>query len=886
MLKTDAMYPVHRTRPSFNEGQQRSARSKAESVADDEQLLAQKPNAASTPRAPLVNDKLSRSIDYGTDRIGSLEFSRGGTKSSAKLFDPRKDNPLTHQTALRNVVGQRDKKPRPRPAGTHKQVSHPKGDRRISQMKPHDRPDPQSGPWVEINSSEAYQKRKNTVIVTNEAKPQNLESTARVVILQNPATVTPEDSELVRELKGPKYDDKSRLEEARRLHAAAKVAETAAQEAVVRTTSSPDSGDEMFNAHVLRTIAHHRALLDIYYDFLVITQHPAAPDAVKKLPQSYNVLERLWSIALRPSITHLKTLFNEHVSETKMTNDLSEIATSFLYYAYAVLASLAVCVPSMKVEWYESLGLLASEIRNMPKQSTNAMTIPVSDWGETAIKWYKKAIRYQPGIGKFYVQLYHLYPTADLLTQLYLREKARFVQFPMTEDSLDDAYEYPALDAAYTNYSSNTFGIARNLTIYMTALRDISAKSDWENLRAEVLASDPLWERTAQIAFLNICTVDRKFRITETSLIEEGFKEIRLSGDAGLVEDYATNLVDLAIELLEHACYSEHPDALSHMFVWLVYLLYTADQPAWTKIEKLIPWASLAFAITKQTKSVLFTADTFELQQLPVISHENLPGVLPEDSVLRGSVFALPVWPESCLREVEIDDEDETLLMSSSTQLHAVHSERILWLGRRLAQRCENLAYDPCSHQFSSLEDPLGQVDSHSKAHQSRVASSYTIVVCDTTVLLRKLEVLDAAHASGITLVLPLVTLKELDKLRQDAYEHSPDLSPVVASVITKIEHLVKARKIRVVAADGSSLHDLSFRRETDTDRIGSYREQLIQALEHQARQHPVEHGSTKRIADADLVVLLSASHENRMAAFDNGIFALSPAHFKSMLAR
>lgn len=829
----------------------------------------------------VLTTSAEKTIDAKDAQV-EVEFSRGAPKGSAKLFDPKKDNPLTQPAVQRsdakespaveyNRVSKSEMK--------HHGIKPTRSRNNANQNKNSARKTSQAAVSPALEDGDAYQRWKHTVIVPCDGgKPKESVINPKMYILQNPGAGSSEIPELVRELQGPKYDDKSQVEEARRLHAAAKLAESTAKESVERLLCLKSGSDHNADALLLETVSDHRALLDIYYDFLVLTQHPAASEALKKLPKSYKILDRLWSVALSPLIAGLKSILNSCESANEAAIHTCEVTFSFLYYAYAVFASLAICVPSMKVEWYESLGKLAIDIDEMPEQPELDRSVPKPDWKGTAIKWYKQAARYSPGVGRFYFQLYQLYPSSESLARLYFIKKAALTQRPHAsnvESILFNGIEYE--QAGADQFESDKFD--GPFIQYLSAIRLPSSLMDCNNLVSEMFESDALWPNSARLAFLNICTIHEVI----TSAPAEKTDEVL--GRLSIADDVGDQSALIPARMLTKACQSDEAGALAHVFVWLVYLMYATKQSQWATIGKLIPWASLALAINRQRNSTFFTPDTFKLQQLPVISHEDLPGLLPEDSIVRGSIFAVPIWPEEKFCGIEVDDEEDTLVLSSKIQLNAVRSERILWLGYRLTFQCDSLNYNASFHTFSASPDPPEISQIHPASSTLSIVPGYTVIVCDTTVLLQELGLVEAAIAAGLSLVVPLATLKELDRLRQESYEHSPDVAKTATTVISKLEFLAKSRKLRVVAANGSALRDLSFRNEVDVDHTGNFEERLVSAAKHQASHHAAERGSMKRQDIAHLVVLLSASHKTRLASFHDRIFAASPAFMRLVLA-
>lgn len=808
------------------------------------------------------------------------EFSRGSLNRTAKLFNPKKDKiPLIKKKSASAVGQPADRRPN--------KVIELKQDPAVSKKPRNDLPRrvarrtvPQEETSAGFSVNEAYQRWKQTVVVPVQSQPRGHCNKARMQILQNPASDV-NVPEIIRELRGPEYDDHAQISEAHRLHAASEDAEAVARDSIEQLQSGLSS-DKNLDEQVLRTISDHRALLDIYYDFLVLTQHPAASDTLKKLPTSYKLLERLWSMGLDPVIEGLCRVMLSNAPESQRRSEICDLLSSFLYHSYAVFASLIVCVPSMKVDWYESLGRLAIGM-NVIEQTDSRGNLISSDWTGTAIKWYRQAARYRPEVGEYYARLYHLLPQSELINRLYLLRKAGYATIPAIDLDKNGLYEFLDWTLKESDALEPCPDFGKILIAYESALHISSVSPDRENAQRTLLEQRTSTKESAKVSFIHCCDLHEFAPAHNLEWTQEQLGDARNAKMGGSLRPTESIPCFTAMEALRQACQADEGGALIDLYIWLAYLIYASEQPYWKSIFNLIPWPSLALAINEQTKSEFFTSDTFHLSQLPMISHEDLPGLLPEDTVIRGSIFAQNTWPEHSFRGVEIDDEEDILMMSSNLQLAAVRGERVLWLGYRLWYKCDVLEFDEAAQTFVAPEPALGNCVFEADSGQ-RIRADYTTVVCDATVLMHEMRLVELALDKNLTVVIPLVALKELDKLEHKAVDRSTKIGSKVRSVIARIELLLKSRNLKVVASDGSSLKDLSFRNRIDSEEIDDFDDKVICAVKHEKLQHPVERGCMRRDEKCHLTVLMSLSQGRRVRAIRSGISAVSAARLRSVV--
>lgn len=188
-------------------------------------------------------------------------------------------------------------------------------------------------------------------------------------------------------------------------------------------------------------IALHRTLLYEHHDFLMATQHPAATPALRALAAKHTMPARMWKHGIHAFLEVLRC-HRPHSQEHML---------SFIILAYQMTALLYETVPSFTDTWIECLGDLA-RYRMAIEEDREVH----SQWGSVAARWYNKAARRNPDVGRLNHHLGIL--ERPSLRKLCLYDKAQtcVIPFPNARDSRETMCGPIVKDATAIENSSKT----------------------------------------------------------------------------------------------------------------------------------------------------------------------------------------------------------------------------------------------------------------------------------------------------------------------------------------------------------------------------------------------------------------------------------------------
>lgn len=814
----------------------------------------------------------------------SHEFDRGPKASKCtRLFDPRKDEvplikkgpglPLAatacpSRTTKHNVSQESASKKR-------KSSQHRKG----QSIRKHT----SVGAAARIAPLNDFRKERAT---DSSLGCDRLLDTGKLVVLRKPNSSKAAPN-LVRQLSGETHDPLENLRHAEKLCAEIK--------AGLQTTKSMiddlqcDGPPSM--VQICQLVEAHRALLDAYYDFFLVTQHPQASEALRRLPVLYNITKTLWSRALHPVLEFLNAI--RDLCSSDGPDLASEMYLSSIYYGYGLVCSLLICVPEMRSECFVNLAGLSALLATMSGELVFG-----SEWTDVFIMWQTRVVRSSPRCGQHYIELAKFCSEAGIIQKSFILTKARFAAIPelhAADCMLGDLYRSSIAPASCTDvHDSLEICFIRFHAIAHTQ----SAVCDFQNSAAvgSELIADPA--DGAMLAFMNVAAVHSFLTtvvVAATDIVEQT-AALKIARDPG--ELVHVKLIEVIMAMLRRACGSEESGSLPHVFVWLVYINFAVQEPYWHLLEKALPWDCIAHCF-QRAQDLFSTRHSSILQLLPLVLCDGSPKLLPEDAVLRGSMFADLIWPEKIsTSEIDTDVELEDLSSFSENQIIAIRRERIVLQAVRLADQNHKLgahmrSATPKSGQISAS---LGQ-----DGFQRDLFPGYTILVFDSSTLLTDLGLLQDAVSAGFNIVIPLPAILQLDVLKRSQCDEGnisrasrssskdttqSELATSITKIFIGLELSLKSRKVRVVLADGSNLRDLSFREEVDKDCPGSFAERIVAAAQHQVAHHVSERGGMKRNDDAEAAVLLSASFSVRMASFAVQVPAVSIPIVRAILKR
>ncbi|QSL67078.1 hypothetical protein MERGE_001465 [Pneumocystis wakefieldiae] len=156
----------------------------------------------------------------------------------------------------------------------------------------------------------------------------------------------------------------------------------------------------------------HGALLFLYINFLLLTQHPSASLSIMKIPIKYTIPARLW----RNSIYTYLEILRSQLPYT------IEHLISYILFSYSQITVLLETVSAFENEWIECLGDLARyrmAIEEIDMKSRN-------HWSNVSKYWYIKGLMNLPTLGRLYHHLAIL-SKDNILKKLFYYSKALVV---------------------------------------------------------------------------------------------------------------------------------------------------------------------------------------------------------------------------------------------------------------------------------------------------------------------------------------------------------------------------------------------------------------------------------------------------------------------------
>jgi hypothetical protein len=179
-------------------------------------------------------------------------------------------------------------------------------------------------------------------------------------------------------------------------------------------------------------IALHRTLLHKHHDFFLVSQHPAASPALRKLATTNSMPARM----MKHGIYSFLKLLQMHLDES------IDYMLAFIYLAYPIITLLYEEAPDFKDIWIECLGNLgryrmAIEDEDVRDRDT---------WAQVARSWFTEATDRDPTVGRIYHH-FGILARADPLQQMYYytRSLTSGALFPAARESLEETLLNPIL---------------------------------------------------------------------------------------------------------------------------------------------------------------------------------------------------------------------------------------------------------------------------------------------------------------------------------------------------------------------------------------------------------------------------------------------------------
>ncbi|UNI16681.1 hypothetical protein JDV02_003095 [Purpureocillium takamizusanense] len=441
-------------------------------------------------------------------------------------------------------------------------------------------------------------------------------------------------------------------------------------------------------------IALHRSVLHEHHDFFLASQHPFASEALRRLASKYAMPARMWRHGIH---TFLELLRH------KLPDALEHILT-FIYIAYSMMALLYETVPAFEDTWIECLGDLgryrmAIEDDDIRDRET---------WTGVSRYWYSKASDKSSTTGRLYHHLAIL-ARPNALQQLYFYTKSLCVPvpFPSTRESVMTLFD-PLLNGSPQRLNAVDAAFVRVHGILFSG----KVKEQLEGSMDEFLSllDDSIHSNWLEVGYymgISLCCLLLGFGTDSSVLMqaltrqqdnEEEDDESVTEPDSDLDENFEQAL-PFAVAIYEIVLRRwGDKNTLSFIHTTLVFMLRMSQLPAaMSHLEDRYPWKLTSLMLNYLLKTI---------KKEPRIDTEDFPGQeeksqepvpLPEDYALRGLLFAEDFFPKGWFDNEKLDETDRYLEAASKT---LDRQERILWIGRRIADSGRWLTWDDKARRF------------------------------------------------------------------------------------------------------------------------------------------------------------------------------------------
>ncbi|PVH80815.1 hypothetical protein DL98DRAFT_366408, partial [Cadophora sp. DSE1049] len=441
--------------------------------------------------------------------------------------------------------------------------------------------------------------------------------------------------------------------------------------------ADPASQPKLNNEQWQALIALHRTLLHEHHDFFLVSQHPSASPALRRLASKYALPARMWRHGIQSFLELLRH---------RLPASLDHMLT-FIYLAYSMMALLYETVPAFEDTWIECLGDLGRYRMAIEDDDIKDREV----WTGVARHWYAKASDKAPTTGRLY---HHLAVLArpNALQQLYYYSKSLCVAVPFTsvresiltifEPLLDGGnangkYRLPPLDTTFIRahgllFTNQTGGIEKfDCTVqgFLSLLDDqigrVTRKSMEQGYHITVAKSAAMLafaaaDDTLKGAFLT----DEKHYWNPKRCFQRA-------------QDLANSTMEVVLSRIGD------PNVLPFIHVTLVFMYCMAHRPM-PHPEDTFPWEPLA----KMLNTLLVSYETpvkIENDNFPLPDKDDVRP-LPEDFAMRGLLWAEGYFPEEWFGDDKIDGDGELEEYFEVASMTASRKERILWLAKKLSK--------------------------------------------------------------------------------------------------------------------------------------------------------------------------------------------------------
>jgi hypothetical protein len=426
-----------------------------------------------------------------------------------------------------------------------------------------------------------------------------------------------------------------------------------------------------WTAHAWRPLfVKHRFLLQEFHNLFLVSQHPSASPALRRIVSDYSVPERVW----RHGVHSFLDLLRRYLPASL------EFMLSFIYLAYPVMTLLFEECPAFEDVWIERLGDI----------SRYRMAIEETDrtdretWAGVTRDCYSKASNKSPTTGRFYHHLAILTPNALQQLFYYLKSLCVEAPYPKTQESIfaildKDKHGLPPLDTAFLKAHRILF-TGKEKENFGLVVKEVLGQFDAQIERV-----------TSDIAIINIIAIlgfgskrSLLMKVISSKNKNGGFEEQSLWTESF---ENAQLLNNSTLEILLRK--DNDPNVLSFIYITLVFMYEMCrHRRVMIHLESKFPWDLLSEKLNKLLAEYGESAGING--DIPLLEKGN-DYPLPEDVAMRGFDWTENYFPEEWFTTKKADSFGKSL------------AERILFLGCHIANSGYGLSYDSSGRKFSSL---------------------------------------------------------------------------------------------------------------------------------------------------------------------------------------
>ncbi|KAF8866828.1 hypothetical protein BDZ45DRAFT_734852 [Acephala macrosclerotiorum] len=427
----------------------------------------------------------------------------------------------------------------------------------------------------------------------------------------------------------------------------------------------PQAQPKLNNEQWQALIALHRTLLHEHHDFFLVSQHPSASPALRRLASKYAMPARMWRHGIHSFLELLR-----HRLPASLDHMLA-----FIYLAYSMMALLYETVPAFEDTWIECLGDLGRYRMAIEDDDLRDREV----WTEVARYWYSKATDKAPTTGRLYHHLAIL-ARPNALQQLFYYSKSLCVAAPFVSarESILTLFN-PVLDTGSTRSQLRlppldmSFVKAHGL---LFTNKNIEKFEDTKNEFLGLLDNQigrvtrKFMEQGYHIAVANSIALTG-FAAKDNPLMQiiSPSKDVDGIAMASSVFEQSMASFKLALGLNNPALRIVlqrigDPNVLPFVHVILVFMFnMTRHTSAMDLLQEDYPWDLLAIMLNTLLAQYK-TPTRIEAEQFPLPAIDDFTP-FPEDFAMRGLLWADNYFPEQRFASERIDEA--TYHMNTST---------------------------------------------------------------------------------------------------------------------------------------------------------------------------------------------------------------------------